>query len=233
MKRWIALILAFVCMFGLVGCSNNQAQSKDENGVIVAHVTATDTEYVTIKITDTGNTNFEIGSSYIIAVSEKIPTVDVGDYIRVVCNPSVVVSQTDISCLEEVSSVDKIEDNFETADFSFVYKHFEGIFTHGERIGLSVELINQQNESYVWTGSQSNYRAKVKLICNNGNTEYSISPEPIPDTDDISIHEVKAGEARSFDFYFTIPIDAITGKYSLVCSFENSIQTFGEVFELK
>ena len=124
-------------------------------------------------------------------------------------------------------------DPSETVDFGFAYKHIEGTFAYGERVGLSVELTNQQNESYVWTGSQSNYRARVKLICNNGGTEYSISSESIPDTDDMSTHEVKAGEARSFDFYFTIPADAVSGKYSLVCNFEGSTQTFENVFELK
>ena len=127
----------------------------------------------------------------------------------------------------------KQNDLSETADFGFSYKHIEGTFANGERVGLSVELINQQNEDYVWTGSQSNYRARVKLVCNNGGTEYSISPEPIPDTDDMSTHEVKAGQARSFDFYFTIPADAVSGKYSLVCNFEGSTQTFENVFELK
>ena len=128
---------------------------------------------------------------------------------------------------------DKQNDLSETTDFAFAYKHIAGTFACGERVGLSVELTNQQNESYVWTGSQSNYRARVKLICNNSGAEYSISPEPIPDTDDMSTHEVKEGETRSFDFYFTIPADAVSGKYSLVCSFENSTQTFDNVFELK
>ena len=78
----------------------------------------------------------------------------------------------------------KQNDLSETTDFAFAYKHIAGTFACGERVGLSVELTNQQNESYVWTGSQSNYRARVKLICNNSGAEYSISPEPIPDTDD-------------------------------------------------
>ena len=116
-------------------------------------------------------------------------------------------------------------------DFSFVVK--EGDFSRGERITVSVSLINQQEISYKWTGSQSNYRARVKLICNNGGDEYSISPEPIPDTDDMSSHEVKAGETRSFDFYFTLPADAVSGKYSLVCSFEDSSKVFENIFTLE
>lgn len=124
------------------------------------------------------------------------------------------------------------DDLTETADFGFTYKHIEGTFALGERVGLSVGLINQQEEEYAWSGSQSHYRAIVKLICNNGDVEYSILPEPIPDTDDISTHSVGAGETRTFDFYFTIPTDAVTGKYSLVCAFHGDTKTFDNVFEL-
>ena len=127
----------------------------------------------------------------------------------------------------------KQNDLSETAAFGFAYKRIEGIFARGERVGLSVELTNQQNESYVWTGAQTNYRASVKLICNNGGAEYSILPEPVADTDDIATHVVMSGETRSCDYYFIIPADAVSGKYGLVCSFENSTQTFDHVFELK
>ena len=108
MKKFISLVLALVCVLGLVGCSNNQGKSEDENGTIVALVTATDTEYITIEITDAGNTNFEVGSNYTISVSDKLPTLGEGDYIRVVCNPSA-VSQADISHIEEVISVNKTD----------------------------------------------------------------------------------------------------------------------------
>ena len=53
-------------------------------------------------------------------------------------------------------------------DFGFAFKLVEGTFARGERICLSVVLTNQQNESYVWTGPQSHYRARVKLVNNNG-----------------------------------------------------------------
>ena len=115
MKKLIALVLALVCVLGLVGCSQ-QEQSEDENGAIVALVTATDTEHITIEIADAGNTNFEVGSTYTLSVSDKLPTLGEGDYIRVVCNPSA-VSQADIPHIEEVISVNKTDETgLSTAD---------------------------------------------------------------------------------------------------------------------
>lgn len=108
MKKLIALVLVLVCVLGLVGCSDNQSKSEDENGTIVALVTATDTEYITIEITDAGNTIFEVGNTYTISASDKLPTLGEGDYIRVVCNPSA-VSQADIPHIEEVISVNKTD----------------------------------------------------------------------------------------------------------------------------
>lgn len=107
MKKILALLLTLICVIGLVGC-NNEEQSKDKDSVIVALVTATDTEYITIEITDAGNTDFELGSSYKISVSDKLPTLGTGDYIRIVCNPST-VSQADIPHIEEISSVNKTD----------------------------------------------------------------------------------------------------------------------------
>ena len=118
-------------------------------------------------------------------------------------------------------------------DFGFAFKLVEGTFARGERICLSVVLTNQQNESYVWTGPQSHYRARVKLVNNNGTDEYTISPEPIPDTDDMGDYQVPSNEARSFEYYFCIPSDAVSGAYSLICSFDTSSQTFNDVFNLE
>ena len=108
MKKIFVLLLALVCVLGLVGCSNNQEQLEDEDGIIVALVAATDTQHITIEITDAGNTNFVVGSFYTISVSDKLPTLSEGDYIRIVCNPSA-VSQADIPHIEEVSSVNKTD----------------------------------------------------------------------------------------------------------------------------
>jgi len=108
MKKLIAFVLVLVCVLGLVGCSNNQGKSEDENGTIVALVTVIDTEYITIEITDAGNTNLECGSTFNISASDKLPILGEGDYIRVVCNPSA-VSKADIPYIEEVISVYKTD----------------------------------------------------------------------------------------------------------------------------
>lgn len=122
----------------------------------------------------------------------------------------------------------------ETNDFGFSYKIVEGSFVRGGRVGFSVALTNQQSESYVWTGSESNYRANVKLSCMKDGTESFICfPELIPDTDDVAEHEVGAGETQSFDYYFTVPDNVAAGEYSLVCSFGNSTETFNNVFTLE
>ena len=83
-------------------------QTFNVSETIVALVTATDTEYITIEITDAGNTNLEVGSNYIISVSDKLPTLGAGDYIRVACNP-LTVTRTDIPHLAVVFSVDKTD----------------------------------------------------------------------------------------------------------------------------
>ncbi len=119
-------------------------------------------------------------------------------------------------------------------DFGFSYNITEGSFVRGERVGISVALTNQKNGSYVWTGSESNYRASVRLICKDGDTESFIClPELIPDTDDMTEHEMVAGETRTFDYYFTLPANAASGEYSLECRFGNSAETFDNVFTLE
>jgi len=102
MKKIIALALALTCVLGMVGCSSNQGQLNDDNSVVVACVSTTDSENITIAIADAGNTNYEIGSSHTIPMSEKFPALTEGDYIRLVYNPSAAVSQTEISHIEEI-----------------------------------------------------------------------------------------------------------------------------------
>ena len=102
MKKFIALALVLTCVLSMVGCSSNQEQLKDENGVIVACVSTADSDNITISIADAGNTNYDIGSSHTIPMSEKFPALTEGDYIRLVYNPSAAVSQVEISHIEEI-----------------------------------------------------------------------------------------------------------------------------------
>ena len=120
----------------------------------------------------------------------------------------------------------------DVSDFGFSYSVYEGNGGHGERIGITVTLTNQTGESYTYTGSESQFRARVKLFTMNGNTEYSVPLEPVPDTDDIGEHEIKAGESRSFTFYFNIPSDAPLGVYNLWAAYKDSEITFSDVFAI-
>ena len=138
MKRLIVLVLALVCVLCICSCSKSPGEKEsvkklsvlsvpegytysDEWTVdpefvqtinvgetIVALVTATDTEYVTIEITDAGNTNFKVGGNYTISVSDKLPALRKGDYIRVVCHPTAVI-KADITRIAVVFSVDKTD----------------------------------------------------------------------------------------------------------------------------
>lgn len=120
----------------------------------------------------------------------------------------------------------------DVSDFGFSYSIDEGNGDRGERIGITVKLTNQTGESYTYTGSESQFRARVKLFTMNGNTEYSVPLEPVPDTDDIGEHEIKAGESRSFIFYFNIPSDAPLGVYNLWAAYKDSEITFSDVFAI-
>ena len=120
----------------------------------------------------------------------------------------------------------------DVSDFGFSYSIYEGNGNHGERIGITVTLTNQTGEIYKYTGSESQFRARVKLFTMNGDTEYTVPLEPIPDTDDIGEHQIGAGESRSFTFYFNIPSDAPLGVYNLWAAYKDSQITFSGVFAI-
>ena len=138
MKKLIALVFVLVCALYICSCSKSPnekenvktlsvlsvpegytysdewtvdsefVQTINVSETIVALVTATDTEYITIEITDAGNTNFKVGYYYTISVSDKLPVLDEGDYIRVACNPAA-VTKADIPHIVAVFSVDKTD----------------------------------------------------------------------------------------------------------------------------
>lgn len=118
------------------------------------------------------------------------------------------------------------------ADFGFSYKIVSENIERGERVRISVELTNQQSVSYAWEGPYSVFRAAVTLVCVSGDNRFSISPEPVADTDDFGAYEIASGEKRSANYHFNIPTDAPLGSYSLICSFEGTECEFMDVFEL-
>lgn len=110
MKRVLAILLAIVCVTGLAGCADDNSHSEDENGAFVGVVTAVEADIITLKITDTGNTNFEMDAMYSISKSDEWPEVVEGEYIRVVCNPSAGISQSDPPLIEMVNSINKTDE---------------------------------------------------------------------------------------------------------------------------
>ncbi|MCI5513070.1 MAG: hypothetical protein MR471_03015 [Clostridia bacterium] len=116
--------------------------------------------------------------------------------------------------------------------FSFLLETGQSEIVKGARIGISVVLTNDSDKKYTYTGAESDFRANVKLYCDNGGAEYEIAPEAIPSTDDVGKHTVGAHESRSFTFYFAIPGDAPSGDYNLKVSYGQSVETYSGIFTL-
>ena len=120
----------------------------------------------------------------------------------------------------------------ESADFLFVFKGRNGYFARGERIELDVELINNMENSFIWQGSSSEFRADVKLVHKTNGEEYIIQPMELPMNNDIINGEIKPGESDIHSQYFDIPADAPLGEYTLVCQYRTTITEFEGYFTL-
>ena len=135
--------------------------------------------------------------------------------------------------IEKIFGTNYIKEDLPSDAFDFSYKILEGSFERGEQVRVVIDMTNQQRKSYKWRGASTDYRPSVELVRINEGKEYHIYPDGMLETDDCGNYEVKRGETRSFSFRFNLPVNAISGEYKLVCSFENSTQTFGKVFEIK
>ena len=120
----------------------------------------------------------------------------------------------------------------ENLDFGFGFVVKAGQFAKGERMEITFDLTNQMDSSYTWHGSYSDFRPSVKFVCTPNGEEYVILPEETPSTDDYNFHEVKPGEKRSCTYYFNIPADAVSGDYTLICSFLDTKAEFEGMFKL-
>lgn len=117
-----------------------------------------------------------------------------------------------------------------TDGFGFDLEWIEGKIERGETIRAKVWLINVMNEKHTWTGSSSSFQPYVKLIC--ADTDYVIHQHDKPLSDDISYNEILPWEKHASEFYFTIPADAVAGKYSMECSYLGSKVVFEDIFTL-
>ena len=138
MKRLIAFIFVLVTVLGFCSCSKETGEYVKSPSVlssvtdgyqvsdkwtvepefvqtiqvgetISALVTKTDKESITMEITDAGKTSFQVGSNYTISVSDNLPALSKGDYIRVVCNPAAIITKTEIPRIAVVFSVEKTD----------------------------------------------------------------------------------------------------------------------------
>lgn len=116
--------------------------------------------------------------------------------------------------------------------FSFSYSIGHGELIKGGRIEITVTLTNNSDKKYSYSGSESDFRAEVKLFCKNGATEYIVPAEPVPSTDDVGKHVIAPHESRAFTFYFSIPDTAPSGDYNLSVAYQGSDATYSKIFTL-
>lgn len=116
--------------------------------------------------------------------------------------------------------------------FSFSYSIGQGEIAKGGRIAITVTLTNNSDKEYSYSGSETDFRATVKLFCKNGETEYIVPAEPVPSTDDIGKHVIAPHESRAFTFYFSIPDDAPSGDYNLSVAYQGSGAAYSKIFTL-
>ena len=82
MKKIIALVLALVCLLGLVSCS----QQEDLQYFFTAKVIEVDEEYLLLEVFDVGNTNLSEGATVEVsteAMAAGCPEFVVDEYARV------------------------------------------------------------------------------------------------------------------------------------------------------
>lgn len=123
-------------------------------------------------------------------------------------------------------------DRSSSDSFGFSYSIGQGEITKGGRIEITVTLTNSSHKEYSYSGSESDFRAEVKLFCKNGATEYIVPAEPVPSSDDVGEHTVAPQESRAFTFYFSIPDTAPSGDYNLSVAYQGSDATYSKIFTL-
>ena len=77
MKRFITLLLAMICVLGLVGCNQNNKLQQGNNKMqyfFTAKVIEVDEEYLLLEVFDTGNSNLSEGAK--VEVSTDVVSAD-------------------------------------------------------------------------------------------------------------------------------------------------------------
>lgn len=76
MKKLMALVLALVCVFGLVGCGQQEGLQQGENVqyFFTAKVVEVQEDYLMLEVFDTGNSNLSEGAT--VEVSTNVVSAD-------------------------------------------------------------------------------------------------------------------------------------------------------------
>lgn len=101
-----------------------------------------------------------------------------------------------------------------------------GEYHPGSRVTIHVHMENT-GRTFSYNGEPSDKFGGEKLTLNTGDTEYTIAPKWNVTTGSITKHQFQQGQIISHTFHFTIPEDALPGKYTL------SFAAFGQVAEFE
>ncbi len=77
MEKYIALVLALVCVLGLVGCGQQEDLQQGDNNMqyfFTARVIEVEEEYLLLEVFDIGNTNLSDGAT--VEVSTEVVSAD-------------------------------------------------------------------------------------------------------------------------------------------------------------
>ena len=87
MKKFIALVLALVCIFALVGCNNAEGNEVMEDFIgIVTDINNDNTGYL-VEVTDSGSSTLKVGDRVIVQIPDGSNVgYSVDDYIKVEFN---------------------------------------------------------------------------------------------------------------------------------------------------
>jgi len=126
----------------------------------------------------------------------------------------------------------------ETDDFGFTLICYDSEFVRGNYVSLNAEITNLTDETILTRIDGPNVIIRLfhKTTGNRENfplDEYTIYAREIPVSDIITPVEFPPNEkALGSTHYFFIPEHALSGKYSVKCSFKDSTVVFEDVFTL-
>lgn len=222
MRKYIALVLALVCVLGLAGC-NTQGNGVVGNEVvedfvgIVTSVNNSDTSYI-VEITDRGSSHLEVGDIVTVqTVDKSSPEYSVNDYIKVEFNG--VVDKTTanksisrVFAIEKIGSIDIEIDEVSTKDI------ITDVATPNLNMQTLKDLVKQHGENLTWSHFDSYYSESVTQGLYTRSypidTEYSLLIIGDTDNSPTAILLVSAQNPNGIDIRTNSIDDFINGKYT-------------------